>query len=113
MKHTLVTALVAVVAVLAIGTTVAWAAGHSPLGHMGNGHMQQMGNGHMGQMDQAAMRALMAKVHPGLDSATLAKLAQQCTAAMNAGSMHDSDDMGGMMGGSGSNGMMGTARAEG
>lgn len=126
MKHKLAIAVALGVVVLGVGSTVAWAATHGSFsGHMSSGHMQQSGNGHMmGQVSKADMRASMARIHPGLDAATIDKLAEQCSKAMkDVSSMHgssgvgDMDDMmggssgGGMMGGSGSSsggGMMGT-----
>ncbi len=114
MKHKLAIALASLVVVVGIGSTVAWAATHGSFsGHMGQGHMQQTGNGHMmGQMDRQAMRALMAKMHPGFDAKTLDELTKQCTQAMkNMSSMHrsvgDMDDMHGINGSSGAGGMMG------
>jgi hypothetical protein len=109
MKHKLAIAVAVTVVVVAIGSTVAWAATHGSFSrHMGSGHMQQVAGSHMGQMSSAEMRALMARVHPGIDRATLEKLAAQCQKAMNDGmtGMHDADHMGDMMGGSGSTGMM-------
>ena len=130
MKHKLVIAIALGVAAVGIGSTVAWAATHGSFsGHMNQRHMQQVGSDHMmGNTDRADMRAFMARIHPGLDAATLDKLTTQCTKAMKdmssihgSGGMHDMDDMmggsgyGGMMGGSGSGspsgggGMMGTS----
>ena len=124
MKHRLVIAIALGVAALGIGSTVAWAATHGSFsGHMGQRHMQQAGNGPMmGSMDRAEMRAFMARIHPGLDAATLEKLTAQCTTATKdvssmhgSGGMHGMDDVmggsgyGGMMGGTGSGGMMGTS----
>ena len=113
MKHKLAIGIALAVVILGIGSTVAWAATHgSGSGHMGSGHMQT-GNGHMAsQMSQADMRMHMARVHPGV-TATLDKLAEQCTKAMkDMSSMHGSHamgDMDDMMGGS-SGGMMGTTK---
>ena len=112
MKHKLAIGVAVALVVLGIGSTVAWAAAHgSWSGHMGAGHMQQANNGHMmGQMSQADMRSYMARVHPGLDPATLDTLAEQCTKAMqDMSSMHGPNGMGDMddmMDGSSSHGMM-------
>jgi len=128
MKHKLVIAIALGVAVVGIGSTVAWAATHGSFsGHMGQRHMQQAGNAHMmGSMDRADMRAFMARIHPGLDAATFGKLTAQCTKVMKdmssmhgSGGMHDMDDMmggsgyGGMMGGSGSGSPSGGGRMRG
>jgi hypothetical protein len=75
--------------------------------------MHQADNGHMGQMDKADMRAMMARMHRGLDTATLDKLVGQCTKAMkDMSAVHGSSgtgDMDDMMGGSSHGGMMGSS----
>lgn len=111
MRRKLAIAAAAVVAVLAVGSTVAWAAtrGGGPFewGQMQR-HMQSRQPGP--HMSQAQMLQMMERVHLGFDEATAAKLVAQCTKAWQNGTMpmHDPDELGpGMMGGTTRGWMMG------
>lgn len=105
MARNLALAVVALAALLIVGTTVAWAAGHGPFtGSMADHHN---GQGMTAHMTPAQMQQVMTEVHPGFDKATIAKLAEQCTKAMKDGTMPmDADDMDDMMGGSNPHGGM-------